>query len=136
VSHYSLRLPAVILPLALLAACATGGPQGGTKARVAPAPRFDGTGIPDAEEAGQLSRLKGLTPVQLKTILGTPGFRRRDEPAEIWQYRGQGCILDVFLYDGATGKAVQFYSVRGQEPAAEKTCVDDLLRRVSSASGG
>ena len=131
---WSLRLSCVVLPMALLAACAA--PPGGSgKVTPVPAPRFDGTGIPDTEEAGQFARLKGLNPVQVKAILGTPGFLRRDNPAEIWQYRGQGCTLDVFFYDGTGGKSVQFYSVRGAEPAAEKTCIDDLARRVAGAPG-
>jgi len=40
----------------------------------------------------------GYTATAVAALLGTPDYRRRDTPAEIWQYRGDGCILDLFLY--------------------------------------
>ncbi len=40
----------------------------------------------------------GLAGNALARLLGTPGFMRIDDPAALWQYRGTGCILDVFLY--------------------------------------
>ena len=30
--------------------------------------------------------------------LGAPEFVRRDGPAQIWQYRAENCVLDLFLY--------------------------------------
>ncbi|MDX1483868.1 MAG: hypothetical protein R3229_05240 [Alphaproteobacteria bacterium] len=42
--------------------------------------------------------LMGLGDDQLLDLLGPPRFRRIDDPAALWQYRGTGCILDVFLY--------------------------------------
>lgn len=132
--YWILRLSCAVLPLALLAACAAP-PSNSSKISPVSVPRFDGTGIPDTVEAGQFTRLKGLNPVQVKAILGVPGFTRRDNPAEIWQYRAQGCTLDVFFYDSVSGKEVQFYSVRGQEPTSEKLCIDDLAHRVAAAPG-
>jgi len=39
-------------------------------------------------------------------LLGPPVFRRRDAPAEIWQYQGPTCVLDLFLYqDGDSGRS-------------------------------
>lgn len=40
----------------------------------------------------------GLADNALAGLMGTPGFKRVDDPAALWQYRGAGCILDVFLY--------------------------------------
>ena len=39
-------------------------------------------------------------------LLGPPDYRRRDKPAEIWQYRNDACVLDLFLYstDGAPAR--------------------------------
>jgi hypothetical protein len=31
-------------------------------------------------------------------LLGAPGLVRRDAPAEVWQYSGADCVLDLFLY--------------------------------------
>ncbi|MCG8510513.1 MAG: hypothetical protein MI741_14910 [Rhodospirillales bacterium] len=42
--------------------------------------------------------LIGLGREELRTLLGEPGFKRRDPPAELWQYGGNGCFLDLFLY--------------------------------------
>jgi hypothetical protein len=51
-----------------------------------------------AFEAAQIASLKSLSAGALVARLGEPDFTRRDPPAEIWQYRGNSCVLDVFLY--------------------------------------
>lgn len=43
-------------------------------------------------------KLIGLSSGKVEDLLGTPVFRRRDPPAELWQYTSPRCILDVFLY--------------------------------------
>jgi hypothetical protein len=48
-------------------------------------------------------RFEGLEGKTVLAALGDPNFRRRDKPAEVWQYYGPGCILDLFLYDDAPG---------------------------------
>jgi hypothetical protein len=50
--------------------------------------------------------LTGLGPAELEALLGAPDFRRSEPPAELWQYRGPDCILDVFLYDDQRGYRV------------------------------
>jgi hypothetical protein len=65
------------------------------------------------------ARLKGLTAIQVKSVLGSPNFRRRDNPAEIWQYRGSACTLDLFLYDEAGRQTVSHYAVRSQTGSIE-----------------
>ena len=42
--------------------------------------------------------LTGLGPKDLVTLLGEPDLRRSDPPAELWQYRGVGCVLELYLY--------------------------------------
>ncbi len=124
---------AVFAPLALLAACG-GNPQDLTisngasgmssvaaeKARLA-ALRQGGTLEP--------ARLKGMNTLEIRSILGKPGFTRRDAPAEIWQYRGRICTLDLFLYDDASGQTVAHYAVRGAMPVSEGECVNELVGR-------
>lgn len=34
----------------------------------------------------------------LLALLGQPDLRRSDPPAELWQYRGTGCVLELYLY--------------------------------------
>jgi hypothetical protein len=128
------RLPLVALALLLLSACAdmpdtarTGTKSPGQDSASAPASQPPATLAPGS--ITDPARLKGLSPVQLRTVLGNPGFRRRDAPGEIWQYRGGHCILDLFLYDESDGQKVEYYSVRSSRPIAEQDCLADLLRR-------
>lgn len=47
----------------------------------------------------------GYQPDSLLPILGAPDFVRRDGPAQIWQYRAENCVFDLFLYgDGDTSR--------------------------------
>ncbi len=42
--------------------------------------------------------LDGLDAGRLTGLLGEPELRRQEPPAEVWQYRTDSCVLDVFLY--------------------------------------
>jgi hypothetical protein len=86
-------------------------------------------------EAGGPAVLRGLSPAEVKTMLGSPGFQRRDAPAEIWQYRGRGCTLDLFIYDGGSGQTVDHYAVRSAVPVADKDCFDALMAERRALSG-
>ncbi|MBT3358063.1 MAG: hypothetical protein HN403_00370 [Rhodospirillales bacterium] len=52
-------------------------------------PRVD---LPEPEE------LIGLSQRKVEDLLGAPVFRRRDPPAQLWQYSSPRCIFDLFLY--------------------------------------
>jgi len=83
---------------------------------------------------------EGLEGKAVLAALGDPSYRRRESPAEVWQYYGPGCILDLFLYeetpaqsaapaDGAAfaGK-VAYAELRGRENApAESGCLSRLI---------
>ncbi|MBL6928816.1 MAG: hypothetical protein ISR44_06550 [Rhodospirillales bacterium] len=47
-------------------------------------------------------QLMGLSSVKVEGLMGIPGFRRRDPPAELWQYSSPRCIFDIFLYQTKT----------------------------------
>ena len=72
--------------------------------------------------------LIGLGPTELQARLGDPTLRRRDAPAEIWQYRSALCVLDLFLYREGQATRVTNAELRprdGREiPAA--TCLSSL----------
>lgn len=53
-------------------------------------------------------RLLGLDGKSLTGLLGRPGFKRRDPPAQLWRYRDKGCILDLFLYRDTKKKGRSF----------------------------
>jgi hypothetical protein len=61
--------------------------------------------VPPAADLPGPEGLVGLGADELLTLLGEPEFRRRDAPAELWQYHGEDCFLDVFLFAGKTDDA-------------------------------
>jgi hypothetical protein len=80
---------------------------------------------PPLKDVGELI---GLERNELQARLGDPALRRRDAPAEIWQYRSSLCVLDLFLYRDGQAVRVTNAEVRprdGRElPAA--TCLSSL----------
>ncbi len=104
------------------------------------------------ELAGSPQRFEGLEGKDVLAALGDPNFRRRDKPAEVWQYYGPGCILDLFLYDDApsithvAGKPVEgmdmdstvaHAELRGREGRpVEAACLSRLItQRHAPVSG-
>jgi hypothetical protein len=120
--------------LLLLAACAQpGGPQStsGVEMGVG-APRGQVAVLPLLKNAKGLESFKGLSAAQVESALGAPSFRRRDPPAEIWQYRVKSCALDLFLYDEAWGQSVAHAAVRpaqGGAAISDRACLDEVLNR-------
>ncbi|MEW5726206.1 MAG: hypothetical protein AB1918_00125 [Pseudomonadota bacterium] len=130
-----LRPIAAFAPLVLLAACG-GNPQaqglvvsGGPDGALPPVRAEDGPELAALTPApvDEPAELKGLSPIQVKAVLGKPMFTRRDAPAEIWQYRGRACTLDLFLYDDSAGQKVAHYAVRSVNAVGEKECLDELM---------
>ncbi|MEE9545309.1 MAG: hypothetical protein V3V55_06940 [Rhodospirillales bacterium] len=74
----------------------------------------------------------GLERGQVTAFLGQPDFIRKDAPAEIWQYRGSVCTLDLFLYEEKNGDAykVAHFEVRGRTKVsvAREECFLSLLK--------
>jgi hypothetical protein len=92
-----------------------------------------------------LDSLPGLRGAELTSLMGTPQFRHRDGKAEIWQYRGAACILDVFLYADGNDLRVRYVEARerGGDPKAKdgdsarqaRICAGNLLAaRANGAS--
>ena len=75
--------------------------------------------------------LLGLTPDRLIEILGPPGFRRADAPAEIWQYQYGGCVLNLILYETGKNKTlnVTHYTTRSvaKKSISDWNCLLGLL---------
>ncbi len=83
-----------------------------------------------------VQRMIGAAPRSLLAELGEPQLRRRETPAEIWQYQGEGCVLDFFLYEnGGPELEVIHLEARGQaaERSDAKACFAGLLRRHRTA---
>ena len=76
--------------------------------------------------------LLGLDGGRVSQLLGPPDFRRRDNPAEIWQYRSAACVLDLFLYgkQGGAGGRVTHVEMRdlGTPAVPEADCLRALFK--------
>lgn len=84
------------------------------------------------------ARIVGLDRATLERLLGEPLLVRREAPAEVWQYRGADCVLDLFLYEEAGGPRVLYIEARTEaaEPAPAERCIGSIAaaRREPRAS--
>lgn len=71
-----------------------------------------------------LATLPGMTGDALAAALGAPQFRRHDGKAEIWQYRGTACTLDVFLYTDGANLRVRYADARGKDEFEAKNSAE------------
>lgn len=76
--------------------------------------------------------LDGLAAAQVETLLGVPGFKRNDDPAEIWQYRVNSCTLDLFMYEtlDSSQRSVAHYEARPKPdaPINIRDCFIDVIK--------
>jgi hypothetical protein len=89
---------------------------------------------PEEEPLPDVNRLIGLKAEDVTALLGAPGFRRKDAPAEIWQYGDTSCTLDLFLYTDKTAAApytVTHIEVRRR--ALEAVSREECFRRLLKA---
>jgi len=82
--------------------------------------------------------LDGLSAAKVQELLGLPGFKRNDDPAEIWQYRVTNCTLDLFLYEtlDSEQRSVAHFETRpgpGQTISA-KDCFIAILQAAETGS--
>ncbi|MFN7114090.1 MAG: hypothetical protein ACK4PK_06990 [Alphaproteobacteria bacterium] len=55
--------------------------------------------------AGEPAALTRLTEREIGYLFGKPSLERRDADARIWQYRTEGCVVDVYFYKNDTQKS-------------------------------
>ena len=86
---------------------------------------------PPVSLAGLEARIKGMEKNAIARLLGEPGFIRRDDPAEIWQYRGERCILDVFMYKDGNSFIAAHVTLRSRtvERPADEECYANIFAR-------
>lgn len=67
---------------------------------------------------------------ELSKLLGAPLLVRRDGNAEVWQYKGEACTLDVFLYESQSQLRVKYVDLRGDFDVADnRACMAEILRQ-------
>ena len=122
--------------LAVLAACATVTRGTATNSGAAapssqsgPVEWSDRLSPPPRGLASDPKRFIGANPDFLLAELGKPFALRKEAPAEVWQYRAEECVLDIFLYEDADGPAVVYLEARDLEASPTETgvCIGNLL---------
>lgn len=88
--------------------------------------------------------LVGKKETEITELLGKPSLVRHDRQAQVWQYRGQTCVLDLFFYPPAEnknadseqdgGRAVVYFEARGKD--AEKVPGDRCISEIVAARAG
>ena len=76
-------------------------------------------------------QLFGLSGQRVAALLGPANFVRRDGAAEVWQYRAQDCVLDVFLYRRDSTLSVAHFDLRPRRAATQlpRRCFAGLLTK-------
>ena len=63
-----------------------------------------------------------MNSAELTTLLGKPTLMRNEVTGQMWQYRGETCVLHLFLYpSGAAAsseKRVQYVEARARQTGA------------------
>lgn len=119
---------AIPKPSALDLAETTWRPAAGHNGAAALAPSLRRGGL-DAAAVSEPESLVGLGAAQIVERLGYPPLIRREPPAQVWQYQGRGCILDVFLYqesDGTARVAFAQYRTPGVMQPSWDACVKSV----------
>ena len=137
--------------LCLLAACAHNGeitatldtPKNRTKTGIESVTLAPATSPPVEKAAepyvdGDPEQLLGLAPNGVSERLGSPGFVRHDDSAEIWQYPAEACILDVFLYREGEAFKVDYVDLRGRGATtlSRRDCFIEMLRKQLKSKSG
>ena len=83
--------------------------------------------------------LVGLGPDAVAARLGQPELRRQEQTVEVWQYRSDTCVLDLYLDEtGRTGRQVVYYETRyrsaGHVPPA--LCLGEIMAMAAQTPTG
>jgi hypothetical protein len=75
-------------------------------------------------------QLVGLADRDLTAALGEPNHIRHDDPATIWQYTADNCVVDFYLYQANAGLQVAYVEARDHKAQTEVTqaCMHSLLQ--------
>lgn len=128
-------LPYLALALALGACQAPAAMQGVAKPAASPALEEGERGSASNSPTALLAAaLIGLPRERVEQVFGLPRQVRREAPAEVWQYAGKDCVVDLYLYQAAGGgMAVSFIEARDSAAVATEpeSCFSTLTQRAS-----
>jgi hypothetical protein len=138
-----------LMALALTACTGRTLPPSVSAAPAASSPAATATPSPTAQPAATTASatagtthskdLMGLGPDELQHLFGHPQLVRDETGAEVWQYRAEACVLDLYLYpqeSAGTALRVTYLEARDRSAASLATdpCVSALRaeKRISS----
>jgi hypothetical protein len=79
--------------------------------------------------------LRGLSGAEVTRLIGAPRFRRAEEPAALWQYATEGCVLDLYLRnDGSDFRVVHYEFRRDPKTAPAGTTAGGNDREATMGS--
>lgn len=82
--------------------------------------------------------LVGLGPDALTAQLGQPELLREERPVEVWQYRSDRCVLDLYLDEaGGAGPQVVYYEARhrGEGEVQPARCLGEIVAQDQTPAG-
>lgn len=95
-----------------------------------------------AQVKGNPEALLKLKGAQVTLLFSTPGLQRHEGTMNVWQYRTDSCVLDLYVADGGHG-AVVHYETRARVKASfsdaggmNETAARDCVRSVFMGHDG
>jgi len=124
----------LVLAMAALAGCQSvpqaAAPTAPARAAIAAEPAAAAPIVLSATRAAPAPVIVGLNRRAIRKLLGEPRLIRRDDPAEVWQYRTAACVLDLVLYKEKNEPRVAYAEAR--TPAADPTPTDSCVAEVAA----
>ena len=72
---------------------------------------------------------------ELVSLLGDPTLKRRDPPAEVWQYSGRSCVLHVFMYWNEARASFRAVHIEMLKRSGARTKDPECLARIRDEAG-
>ncbi len=60
----------------------------------------------------EISEFNGLSQRQVNFLLGKPAYIRKEPPAELWQYKNNFCVVDLYFYEDLKPVTVEYTEMR------------------------
>lgn len=78
----------------------------------------------------------GLSASAIEEALGPPPRRRREPPAEVWQYHAHTCVVDVYLYPPSQNANLAVRHVETRRRDAPHLPSPACMKRILEAQSG
>lgn len=82
-----------------------------------------------AAPAARSADIIGLGTDAVEKLLGEPEMVRQDAPAEVWQYRSEACVVDLYLYPAQASYRVVYIEAR--DPSAASVAADNCFKSLA-----